>query len=299
MKKVLITGAGSYIGTSFEIWARDRYPGEFLIDTLDLVEEKWREKSFEGYDTVFHVAGLAHADIGKVSVETKNFYYKINRDLAIEAAEKSKHEGVKQFVFMSSMIIYGESGGIGKHKVITGKTKPHPVNFYGDSKWQADQGVRRLQTDYFDVAVIRPPMIYGKGCKGNYTLLSKIAKTFPIFPDIKNERSMLHIDNLCEFLVLLIRNGGGGVYFPQNQEYVQTSRLVKEISKVSGHKIWFVKRLDPIIWLAGKIPGKLSGMFHKAFGNMVYEKEMSDCFMKKYQIRTLKKSVELTEGNKN
>ncbi len=299
MKKVLITGANSYIGTSFESWVKEKYPKEFSVDTIDMEGEKWKEKSFEGYDVVFHVAGLAHTDIGKVSEETKKFYYKVNRDLAIDAVIKSKREGVSQFIFMSSMIIYGESAGIGERKVIRKTTKPVPANFYGDSKWQADTEIRKEQTDDFCVAVIRPPMIYGKGSKGNYPLLAKIAKKVPIFPDIRNERSMLHIDNLCEFLALLILKGEGGIYFPQNREYVRTSRLVKEIAKVSGHSILMLKLLNPFVWVAGKIPGKPSILVNKAFGNMVYDKEMSRYFDGKYQIRNLRQSIEITEGNKS
>lgn len=198
-----------------------------------MIDGSWREKSFAGYDVVFHVAGIAHADVGKVSEERKAFYYKINRDLAIETAEKAKSDCVGQFVLMSSMIIYGESAGLGKRKIVTKETKPHPANFYGYSKWQADKGVRKLGSDSFHVAVLRPPMIYGKGSKGNYPLLAKMAKKLPVFPDIKNERSMLYIDNLCEFLFLLMQSGEAGIYFPQNAEYVRTSEMVREIAKAA------------------------------------------------------------------
>lgn len=296
MKKILITGANSYIGTSFEAWAKKRYPGEFEIDTVDMVDESWREKSFAGYDAVFHVAGIAHADVGHVSEERKAFYYKINRDLAIETARKAKEDGVSQFVFMSSMIVYGESAGLGKKKVITEDTKPHPANFYGDSKWQADKGVRKLADDHFHVAVLRPPMIYGKGSKGNYPLLAKMAKKLPVFPDIQNERSMLYIGNLCEFLCLLMQSGEGGIYFPQNAEYVRTSEMVRLIAKTAGHRIWITKLLNPAVWLAGKIPGKVSGMVNKAFGNMTYELEMSEVFDGKYRYFDLERSIRLTEG---
>lgn len=298
MKRVLITGAHSYIGESFEKWVKENHPGEFEIDTIDMVGGSWRKQSFHEYDAVFHVAGLAHADVGKVSEERKAFYYKINRDLAIETAEKAKGDGVKQFVFMSSMIVYGESAGIGKKKVITRNTKPHPANFYGDSKWQADKGVRKLNGESFHVAVLRPPMIYGKGSKGNYPTLAKMAKKLPVFPDIKNERSMLHIDNLCEFLSLLMSDGGGGIYFPQNKEYVQTSEMVRCIARVYGRRILITKVLNPIIWIAGRIPGKISGLVNKAFGNCVYEKSMSDSFQDSYQVRNFEKSIEQTEGNK-
>ena len=182
MKYVLITGAGSYIGQSFEQWALHRYPEEFQIDTIDMIDENWQEKSFARYDIVFHVAGIAHADTGKVSEDRKALYYKINRDLAVETARKAKRDGVKQFVFMSSMIIYGKSIAPGKRKVITRDTKPCPENFYGDSKWQAEQAVRELSRDGFHVAVLRPPMIYGKGCKGNYPVLARMARNLRVFP---------------------------------------------------------------------------------------------------------------------
>ncbi len=298
MKRVLITGAHSYIGESFEQWMGKEHPGEFEIDTVDMVDGSWRERSFKGYDSVFHVAGLAHADVGKVSEERKAFYYKINRDLAIETAGKAKEDGVKQFVFMSSMIVYGESAGIGKRKVITRSTKPHPANFYGDSKWQADKGVRKLSDKEFHVAVLRPPMIYGRGSKGNYPMLAKMAVILPLFPDIKNERSMLHIDNLCEFLRLLMLEGDGGIYFPQNEEYVRTSEMVRCIAKVNGHRIKITKIINPIIWVAGKIPGKISGLANKAFGSCVYEKSMSNSFQNKYQAAKFEETIERTEGNK-
>ena len=256
----------------------------------------WREKSFAGYDTVFHVAGIAHADVGHVSEERKAFYYKINRDLAIETAQKAKKDGVSQFIFMSSMIVYGESAGLGKKRVITKDTKPHPANFYGDSKWQADKGVRKLADDSFHVAVLRPPMIYGKGSKGNYPLLAKMAKKLPVFPDIQNERSMLYIGNLCEFLCLLMKSGKGGIYFPQNAEYVRTSEMVRRIAETAGHRIWVTKLLNPAVWAASLIPGKVSGLVNKAFGNMVYELDMSQTFEKKYQCFGLKRSISLTEG---
>lgn len=296
MKRVLITGKDSYIGTSFIQWVQDKHPGEFEIEELDMIDGTWKEKDFSGYDVVFHVAGLAHADVGHVSAETKAFYYKINRDLAIETAKKGKVDRVRQFIFMSSMIIYGESAGVGKTKVITRETKPHPANFYGDSKWQADKGVRNLEDEYFHVAVVRPPMIYGKGSKGNYPVLAKLAKKLPVFPDIKNVRSMLHIENLCEFLTLLMEDGESGIYFPQNKEYVRTSQMVKMIGKVSGHQIRITKILNSVVWIAGKIPGKISRVVNKAFGNMVYEKSMSECFDRRYQIWNLKETIQRTEG---
>lgn len=301
-KKVLITGAGSYIGESFETYAKEHYGYHFAIDTLDMQDPGWRQKDFSGYDIVYHVAGLAHADVGKVSEETKQKYYAVNTDLAIETAEKAKAAGVKLFVFMSSMIVYGESAPFGKEKMITAETRPEPANFYGDSKWQADMGVRALADADFKVAVLRPPMIYGRGSKGNYPTLAKMAKKLPVFPDVENQRSMLYIENLCEFLsrmMLVDReefSEKGNIFFPQNPEYTRTSEMVELIAKTAGHKIRVSKLLAPAVFLAGKVPGKIGALVNKAFGNSCYAQEMSSYEGLDYQRTTLEESIVRTEG---
>lgn len=293
--RVLITGAGSYIGESFRTYAIEHYPNNFYIDTIDMIDGTWKDYDFKGYDVVFHVAGMAHADIGHVSEEIKKQYYAVNTDLAIETAKKAKNSGVKQFVFMSSMIIYGESGGLGKRKCITRDTIPKPANFYGDSKWQADKGVRQLADSSFNVTVLRPPMIYGKGSKGNYPLLSKIAKSLPVFPDIDNERSMLYIGNLCEFLCQIMLLGIGGVYMPQNKEYVRTSNMVHIISKVMKNTIIITKYFNPFVMLCSKLPGKIGKTINKAFGNMFYEHSLSEYPGIRYQVISFEESIIKTE----
>ncbi len=294
-KNILITGAGSYIGESFRAYAEGHYGQNFTIDTIDMVDGSWREKDFSPYDVVFHVAGIAHADVGKVDEATKQKYYAVNTDLAIETAKKAKADGVGQFVFMSSIIVYGDSAGYGEERNITEYTKPDPANFYGDSKWQADKGVRELADEQFAVLVLRPPMIYGEGSKGNYPTLAKLAKKLPFFPDINNERSMLHIDNLCEFLCLVMLVGKGGVFFPQNKEYTKTSDMVKEISNVCGKKLLKLPLLNPFVWLGAKVPGKIGGLVNKAFGNMTYDQGLSNYPGLEYQVVGLRESIVRTE----
>lgn len=295
-KRVLITGANSFIGTSFENWAIKHYPAQLSISTLDMINPEWHKFDFSSFDSVFHVAGIAHADTGNVSEEIKAKYYAVNTDLSIETCRKAKKDGVKQFVFMSSAIIYGESAPYGKIKRINKGTQPAPANFYGDSKWQADKGVRAEAADGFNVAVIRPPMIYGKNSKGNYPLLSKLAKILPVFPDVKNERSMLYIDNLCEFLCQLIMRGDGGIYWPQNTEYVSTSSMVRRISKEHGHKIWVSSLFNFPVWLCSKMPGKIGRLANKAFGSMSYEKKLSQCGFN-YNVCDFSASIEHTESD--
>lgn len=294
MKKILITGANSYIGTSVESWLK-AFTGQYLVETIDMIDGAWRKHEFSQYDVVYHVAGLAHADVGKISEEQKKNYYKINTDLAVDTARKAKAEGVKQFIFMSSMIIYGESGSYRNPKVINRNTIPQPSNFYGDSKLQADMEIQRLQDEEFKVVVVRPPMIYGKGSKGNYPILAKMAKKLPIFPKVTNKRSMLHIDNLCEFIRLMIDNEECGVFFPQNKEYSETSILVKLIAECMGHKIFVTKLLQPFVWLASFVPGKIGALVNKAFGNLIYSQEMSVYSKGNYQIVDLNESIKKTE----
>lgn len=295
MKKVLITGADSYIGVNFEKYVEKYYPKELSVTTIDMIDGSWRKKDFSFYDVVYHVAGIAHADVDSVSEEVKEKYYSVNTDLAIETAKKAKIEGIKQFVFMSSAIIYGDSAPYGKAKKITRNTEPSPTNFYGDSKWQADKGVRELADDSFLVTVLRPPMIYGKGSRGNYSILAKMAKKLPIFPDIQNERSMLYIENLCEFLCQIMIRAESGVFWPQNSEYSRTSNIVKLIAEVSAHRIGVSKVWNWTVWLAGRLPGKISRLANKAFGNMTYDQGMSQ-YDFEYQLVNLRTSIERTEG---
>lgn len=287
VKRILITGAGSYIGMTFEKWM-ERYK-DFEVDTLDMREEAWREYDFSGYDSVFHVAGIAHADTGKVSEERKALYYRVNCDLAVETAQKAKEAGVGQFLYMSSMIVYG------KLEHITKDTKPKPANFYGDSKWQAEQEIYSLQEEDFKVAILRPPMVYGKGCKGNYQILSKMAKSLPVFPKINNKRSMLYIENLCEFLFLIIKTEEKGIFFPQNKELVNTSELVSEIARLNGHTIWITSLLRPAVILGKYLPGKMGNLCRKAFGNSYYELEISNSTQLDYSAVNFKETVRRTE----
>lgn len=290
MKKILITGDHSYIGTSFARYIKEKYPKDYVVDTIDMHHGNWRKESFSGYDSVFHVAGIAHSDSGKISKEKEKLYYAVNTKLAIETAKKAKADGVNQFIFMSSIIVYGDSAPIGRKKVITPNTPVSPANCYGDSKVQAEKGLKRLENDEFKVVIIRSPMIYGKGSKGNYPLLSKLAQKLPIFPYVDNQRSMLYIGNLCEFVRLMIQNEEQGIFWPQNREYSNTSKLVNMIAESHGKKLILIRGFE---W-GLKILGKIMPLINKAFGNLSYEQKMGK-YKDEYRIYNLKNSIELTE----
>lgn len=283
MKKVLITGAESYIGTSVEKWLLDSADA-YQVDTLDVRDDKWSHHDFSVYDTVFHVAGIAHFSKDE---SKRDLYYSVNTKLTENVARLAKEAGVSQFIFMSSIIVYGDSTAA--ERVITRDTQPNPSDFYGDSKWKAEQSLESLADDSFKVAILRPPMIYGKGSKGNYPRLAKLALKVPIFPKINNQRSMLHIDNLCAFIEGLIKENLSGLYFPQNKEYVSTSDLVYTIAKTHGKTVHLTSLFNPLINLFFT-----SDTIKKMFGNLVYEKSMSQ-YGFEYQVRDFEETIRITE----
>lgn len=277
MKKILITGKNSYIGNSFKKWL-EQWPEDYQVDEVDTRNNIWREADFSQYDSILHVAGIAH---NSSDPKLKELYYQVNTDLTYEVARKAKKEKVKQFVFMSSMIVYGS-----KNKVITKKTEPDPDNFYGDSKLQAEKKLSEIESESFKVAIIRPPMVYGKDSKGNYPKLAKFAKISPIFPDYDNKRSMIHIDNLCEFLRLIIKNQDQGIFHPQNKEYVKTSDMVKKISEVHNKKIVMTRIFNPIIKLVSDV-----SIINKVFGDSVYNYSINKLDKCEYNVKDFEESI--------
>lgn len=279
MKKILITGKKSYVGTSLEQWLGN-YPDRYSIDSISLRDDSWKERDFSGYDVVVHTAGIAHV---KETKENAELYYKVNRDLAYEVSQKAKRESVNQFIFLSSMSVYGIESG-----VINKKSPLNPKSNYGKSKLQAEELIKVLESDGFKVAIIRPPMIYGKDCKGNYQRLSNLALKVPIFPSIENKRSMIYIDNLCEFLRILIDDSNSGLFFPQNADYVCTSEMVKMIADLHGNDIKMTKMFNAFLRLIRINTVK------KVFGDLVYDKQIDE-YKNRYTIYDFETSLRVTE----
>jgi len=261
MKSILITGSDSYIGTSFENYVKKRNP-DYVIDTADVRDDSWQQTDFSKYDAVFHVAAIVHK---KQKPDMEQLYMKVNCDLPLKIASMAKEQGTGQFVFMSSMSVYGITTG-----VISDKTKPGPKTFYGSSKLKAEKGLNKLQSEDFNVAVLRPPMVYGSGCRGNYASLIDFAEKSPIFPDFSNKRSMVHIDNLCASVESIIKENKKGLFFPQDPEYVCTSDMVADIAASLGRKMHRTRVFNPAI----KLLMPHAGVLKKVFGDLIYEKNL-------------------------
>lgn len=289
MKKILITGANSYIGVSVEQYLA-QWPNDYLVDTVDMVDGSWREKDFHGYDAVLHVAGLVHQAKTKNDPEQAERYDRINHLLAVETARKAKDEGVHQFLFMSSASVYGLSAPVGKVVMITEDTPLNPTDNYGISKKRAEEDLALLRDENFRLAVLRPPMIYGRGCKGNYQTMAKLAKKLPVFPWVENQRSMLYMENLAEFIRLLIDDGADGVFCPQNKEYVNTSDMVSLIAHANGRGILMI---HGFAW-ALKLLRTVTGIVDKAFGSLCYDYALS-AYEKDYCVKSFQESILETE----
>lgn len=261
LKRVLITGANSYIGESVEKWLNNSN-NEYEVDTLDMLNPNWKEQDFSKYDIVFHVAGIAHQ---KETEENKHLYYEVNRDLAIEVAKKAKEANVKQFIFMSSMSVYGLEYS---NELINKETKPQPTTNYGKAKLQAEQGIMELADNSFVVSILRPPMVYGENCPGNLTKLFNAVRKFHVFPIIINERSSISIEKLCSEIEEIIINGKTDIYLPQNDNYMCTYEMVQIQMAKEGVKVIFLPLTSPFIKL---LIGKVS-LVSKAFGDLKYDK---------------------------
>lgn len=262
MKRVLITGANSYVGTSVEKWLM-KEPNNYHVETLDMQNPDWINFDFSRFDVVFHVAGIAHVS-KKKSME--DLYYKVNRDLTIQTAEIAKSNGVKHFIFMSSMIVYNS-----KESQISANTKPNPDNYYGLSKLQAEEGLEILQSKDFNITIVRPPMIYGPNSKGNFPKLISLAKKTPVFPRYDNKRSMLYIDNLSNSIKYLIDSVSNGLFFPQNKEYVNTKEVISMTKKIIHKKLWLTRLFNPFIYL---LKNRIS-LVNKMFSDSYYDFDMS------------------------
>ena len=268
MKKLLITGAGSYVGESVRkyILAKD---SSYQIDAVDTMGDNWKKADYSQYEVVFHVAGIAHVN---ADPKMEPLYYKVNRDLTIEIARHAQEAGVKQFIFMSSQIVFHESQSL-KTEVLTADTKPNPNGFYGDSKLQAEYGLKALRAEggQMKMCILRPCMIYGPNAKGNFPRLAKLACKTPIFPAWHNKRSMLYIDNLAEFVLQAMERELEGTFYPQNRELADTVEIIRFFAKEAGHKVWITRLLNPFVWLGSFILQPIN----KMFATYYYDPEMS------------------------
>ena len=270
MKKILITGKGSYLGNSLKAYL-EAFGDCYQVDCLSLRSGDWKEQSFRGYDAVYHTAAIVHQPQSKTDPGELARYRAVNRDLAVAAAKKAKAEGVRQFVFLSTMAVYGLTAAFGETVTITAQTPTVPTDNYGLSKLEAEQALLALEGPDFRVAILRPPMIYGKDCKGNFRSLVSLARRLPFFPKVPNRRSMLYVGSLNRLVQQIIDREERGIFCPQDPAYVNTSAMVQAIAAAQGKRLLLIPGFSWALHLLRH----LTGAVDKAFGSLVYDKALS------------------------
>ena len=260
--RILITGSNGYIAQSLYKSLQETYN----VQCISLRSNQWLQESFSNYAVIIHTAGIAHVTHKEKDL---NVYDEINHKLTSAVAIKAKQEGVKQFIFLSSILVYGESRPT--ISFIDKTTEPSPTTPYGKSKLKAEKALLNLKDITFKVAILRLPMVYGPKSKGNYSSLSRFAKKSPIFIRVKNKRSIIYVEHLTEFIHELIKNEYEGIYFPQNKEAVSTAQLIKAIRDAHDKKTLILP--CPYWVLKGLM--LMHPMFKKVFGSQVYHKELS------------------------
>ncbi len=288
MPKIMITGKTGYLANHLKLYIDKVFNRQYITELLDLRDDRWINRSFADVACIVHTAALVHKNEDNHDLEE---YLKVNRDLTKALAEKAKNEGVNHFVFISTMAVYGVNISCFKKIVINSSTPCQPQTKYGISKYEAEQALKAMDSDNFAVAIVRPPFIYGEGCPGNYNSLKKQTLDMGIIPKINNMKSMIYIDNLCEFISRIISRRRSGTFCPQNESVIRTCDLAMLIAANNGKKAICSILFNPFVYLASLVISPI----RKAFGNEYYDINFSNAVISDYTVVKFEDSVRLTE----
>lgn len=267
-KTLMITGASGFIGSNFI----ERYKDKYNIIPMDLLKVKPEEIDFNGVDAVLHLAALVHQMQGA----PREKYFEVNTELTKRVAEEAKKQGVKHFVFYSTVKVYGYDGDLYNHSMILNEeSECNPINDpYGESKWEAEKILRNLENDNFKVGIIRPPMVYGKGVKGNMESLINLIKLLPILPFNydKNRRSLVNIENLMYLTTLVIDKEAQGIFLPLDEKNISLKEIVEGIESAYNLKRINIPMIQPIFWLLIKVKPNI---MVRLFGTLQFDNKIT------------------------
>ena len=282
--QILIIGKNSYIGNHIDEWL-SKYRHE--VKQLDVLTDEWKTYDYSSYDAIVHVAGIVH----QPDCNDWELYKRVNTDMPIAIAKMAKSQGVKQYIFFSTMGVYG----LGKKLIPNVVDEDTPLlaeSMYGKSKLLAEEGLVRLQDTDFDVVCVRPPSVYGKGCRGGYiTGFVSIVRCCPIIPQAYEnvKQSFVYIDNLTEFVRVVIENKLHGVFCPQDNKSVSANELLRAITIGLGMKYRASRMLGLLVRLFHFIP-----LIKKAYGGVEYSMSLSSFDKIKYVIVPFEEGIRRT-----
>lgn len=281
---ILIIGKDSYIGNHIDEWLSNY---GWKVTQLDVLTDEWKSFDYSPYDAIVHVAGIVH----RPDCKDWDLYRSVNAEMPIAIATMAKKQGIKQYIFFSTMAVYGKGKALAPN--IMNENSPLATKgMYGGSKLMAEEGLAQLQDHHFKVAFVRPPSVYGKGCKGNYiSRFAMVARKMPIIPtaytDVK--QSFIYIDNLSELIHIIIDKELEGPFCPQDDISVSTNELLETICSCLGKKYRGSKLLGLFVPLFKSIP-----IVKKAYGGMEYARSLSDIEGINYVVVPFKEGMKRT-----
>lgn len=264
-KTLMITGASGFIGSNFI----KKYESEYNIVPVCLIENKPEDLDYTGVDTILHLAALVHQMKG--APEEK--YFEVNTELTKRLATVVKEKGIKHFIFYSTVKVYGFDGELNNHNFILTENSPcNPNDPYGASKYEAEKILNSLQDEKFKVAIVRPPMVYGKGVKGNMLSLMKLIKILPMIPFNydNNRRSIMSTENLLYMTHLIIKNEADGIYLGTEGNPVSIKEIVESIEKGLGKKKLNIKFPNFVFSLLCKVKPNI---MVRLYGTLAFKQE--------------------------
>jgi len=254
--RILITGKDGYIGNSLYNFFRGK--SGFIVDQINVRDDTWKLSSFKAYDVIIHLAALVHKNERKYTFKE---YEKVNIDLTTDLAKKAIEEGVKKFIFFSTMAVFGKAIRIYRNSPLI------PVSKYGITKMKAEEILLTLfrNSDKY-LTILRPPMIYGPGAKGNPSSIEKLSKFLNFFPETNNKKSFLSIDNLIQTISEDLYINKVRIIHPQDPNLKSTFDLFDYYCSINNKKAYSLR-------LIGHLLSKLLFIrfLNKVFGNLYYD----------------------------
>ena len=231
MKNILLTGSNGFVGSYFI----DNYKDKYNINTFSFLNDDFKDLNLSKINTIIHLSALVH----QMGGASKEEYEKVNVRQTIDLAKKAKSSGVKHFIFMSTVKVYGEETNIAYDE----NSDCNPQDDYGKSKLKAEQELLKLEDDSFKVSIVRTPIVYGYGVKANIKSLINLVNKVTVLPfaNIKNKRSMIYVGNLCNLIDEIIIQEKEGTFLASDDEPLSTTRLIELIANGLGKKVYFIK----------------------------------------------------------
>ncbi len=281
--KVLVTGANGFIGSALcphltelghEVVPVVRRQSNIANEVIVHDVASWKAV-LNGCDSVIYLAARAHVMQDQERNPLQAFRVS-NVDTTIELAKRAVEAGVRRFVFMSTIKVNGEETAPGCSFRPEDLTEPKDP--YAISKWEAEQGLLEIaKRTGLEVVIIRPPLVYGPGVKGNFATLIKWVKIgVPLpFGSLRNRRSMIGLDNLLGFTVLCADiarspNAKGQVFLVSDGEDVSTAELLHRVAKAYGCKSRMFSVPVDLMRLAARCTGK-SSLADRLFGSLAVD----------------------------